>query len=116
LEKYLELPDLNQEKEILENLAEVAEKLASSTVTKDMLEFFVLTSTNKTFLPSDYLSAMEINRLEFSAKYGCIIDVSQEQTRMLVGIGLGVKIFCFYVLYQPWRLSMASEVVKFRWK
>jgi hypothetical protein len=81
-----------------------------------MLEFLVLTSTNRAFFPSDYLAAMEMSRLEFCLKYGCVINVGQEQTRMLVGVGLGVKVFCFYVLYQPWRLTVASELVRLRWR
>lgn len=35
---------------------------------------------------------------------------------MLVGLGLGIKIFCLYVLYQPWRLAVASETIRVRWK
>lgn len=30
---------------------------------------------------------------------------------MVVGLGVGVKMFCFYVLYQPWKLGMATEAV-----
>lgn len=30
---------------------------------------------------------------------------------MLIGLGLGVKMFCYYILYQPWNLSMASEPI-----
>lgn len=37
--------------------------------------------------------------------------MGEEQTRMVVGLGVGVKMFCFYVLYQPWKLGMATETV-----
>jgi hypothetical protein len=30
---------------------------------------------------------------------------------MMVALGLGVKVFCYYVLYQPWKLGMATEGV-----
>lgn len=30
---------------------------------------------------------------------------------MLIGLGLGVKMFCYYILYQPWNLSMATDPV-----
>jgi hypothetical protein len=89
----------------------MSEKLSNSTVTKDILEFFVMAGVNHSFPPADFLSAMEIARLEFSAKYGCLVDMSQDQTRMIVGLGLGVKVFCHYVLYQPWKLGMATQTV-----
>jgi hypothetical protein len=31
---------------------------------------------------------------------------------MIIGLGLGIKMFCFYVFYQPWKLRSASEKVK----
>lgn len=68
-------------------------------------------ATNHAFPPTDFLAAMEISRLRFSPKYGCLVDVSQEQTRMMVALGLGIKIFCFYLLAQPWKLGMATEPV-----
>jgi hypothetical protein len=37
--------------------------------------------------------------------------VTQEQTRMVIGLGLGVKIFCYYLLYQPWKLGMATDEI-----
>lgn len=40
-----------------------------------------------------------------------MVEVGEEQTRMIVALGLGVKMFCFYVLYQPWKLGMATEAV-----
>jgi len=38
-------------------------KLSNSTITQHILDFFVLTATNKGFPPSDYLSYIEISRL-----------------------------------------------------
>lgn len=29
----------------------------------------------------------------------------------MIALGLGVKVFCFYLLYQPWKLSMATEPI-----
>lgn len=89
----------------------MSEKLSTSSVTRDILEFFLQAATSHSFPPADFLSAMEIARLEFSSKYGCLVDISQEQTRMIVALGLGVKIFCYYLLYQPWKLGMATETV-----
>ena len=37
--------------------------MSTSTVTKDILEFFVFSATRHGFPPSDFLSAMEIARL-----------------------------------------------------
>lgn len=39
------------------------------------------------------------------------MEVEEEQTRMVVALGVGVKIFCFYLLYQPWKLGAATEKV-----
>lgn len=89
----------------------ISEKLSKSTVTKDILEFLVQSSVTHAFPPSDFLAAMEIARLDFSVKYGCLVEVSQQQTRMLAALCLGVKIFCFYVLSQPWKLGMATEQI-----
>jgi hypothetical protein len=69
----LEFPKMEQEKEVAQMLYYLSEKLSTSTVTKDILEFFVQSSANNSFPPSDYLSAMEIARLDFSKKYGCLI-------------------------------------------
>lgn len=82
----------------------MSSKLSSSTLTKELMEFFVYTATERGFPPSDFLSSAEINRLDFSPFYGCIVNVTQEQTRMIIALGLGIKIFCFYLLYQPWKL------------
>lgn len=105
----IEFPKMEQDKEITQMLYYISLKLATSTVTKDILEFFIFSSINNSFPPPDYLSAMEIARLDFSIKYGCLSEVSQQQTKMIIGLGLGVKIFCYYVLYQPWRLGMATN-------
>lgn len=101
-------PALDQEKESLQMLYYLSSKLASSSLTKELMGFFLYTATERGFPPSDFLSQAEIDRLDFSPLYGCLINVSQEQTRMLLALGLGVKIFCYYILYQPWKLSQAS--------
>lgn len=80
-------------------------KLSNSTITQHILDFFVLTATNKGFPPSDYLSYIEISRLQVSSKYGYLTNVSNEQTRMMIALGLGIKIFSYYVLYQPFNFS-----------
>jgi len=41
-------------------------KLATSSRTKQLTGFFVYTSTERSFPPSDFLSLAEINRLDFS--------------------------------------------------
>lgn len=51
-------------------------KLAGSSLTKDLMGFFVYTATERGFPPSDYLSGAEINRLDFSPKFGCLINVT----------------------------------------
>lgn len=102
----------DQQKEVLQMLHYMAQKLANSTVTRDFLEFLVLTATDRCFPPADYLTAPEIARLDFSEKFGCTWEVSVEQTRMLVAMGLGVKVFCFYVLYQPWKLALAPASLR----
>ncbi len=35
---------------------------------------------------------------------------------MLIGLGLGIKIFCFYVLYQPWNISFSGPTLKTEYK
>jgi len=76
------------------------------------MEFFVYVATNQCFQPHDFLSAAEINRLDFSCIFGCTINVSQEQTRMIIALGLGIKIFCFYILYQPWNISFCGPTLR----
>ena len=83
----------------------MSEKLASSTLTKEIMGFFVYTSTERGFPPSDYLASAEINRLDFSPEYGCLINVSSEQMRMLMAMGVGIKILCYNMLYKPWNLT-----------
>jgi len=74
--------------------------------------FFVYTCTEKGFPPSDYLSSAEIKRLEFSEEFGCLVNVGEEQVRMLMAMGVGIKIFCFYILYKPWNLFCAGEGIR----
>jgi hypothetical protein len=31
---------------------------------------------------------------------------------MIIGMALGIKIFCFYILLQPWNLSMSGPKLK----
>jgi hypothetical protein len=31
---------------------------------------------------------------------------------MLLAVGVGIKIFCFYLLYQPWNFTFANEEIK----
>jgi hypothetical protein len=47
-------------------LYDIALKLSTSTVTKKIMQFLIITATDKSFPPSNYLSAMEITRLDFS--------------------------------------------------
>jgi len=47
-------------------LYDIALKLSTSTVTKNIMQFLINISTDKSFPPSNYLSAMEIIRLDFS--------------------------------------------------
>ena len=105
------MPKMEQDKEITQMLYYISVKLSNSTVTKDILEFLIFSSLNHSFPPPDYLTAMEIARLDFSTNYGCLSEVSQQQTKMMVGLGLGIKIFCYYVLCQPWKLGMATKEV-----
>ena len=49
-----------------------------------------------------------MNRLEFSQNMGCLINVTKDQTRMIVGMCIGIKLFCGYVLYRPWLLNMSK--------
>ena len=47
----------------MEVLFDMSSKLANSTVTQNILDFFILIATNKGFPPSDYLSYLEVSRL-----------------------------------------------------
>ena len=94
----------------------MASKLSTSTLTKDTLYFFIYTATEKGFPPSDFMSAAEINRLDFMAEVGCLVNVTEEQVRMIVGMGVGIKIFCYYLLYQPWRIEGADNIIKEKYK
>lgn len=31
---------------------------------------------------------------------------------MIIGLGLGIKIFSFYILYQPWKLGVATKQIE----
>ena len=87
-------------------------KLSSSSISKELISFFIYTSTDHGFPPSDFLTNAEMSRLDFSDRYGCIINMSGEQLRMVIGMGVGIKIFTFYVLYQPWNISYAGEIIR----
>ena len=114
LERGLVCPGADQEKEVVQVLYYMAEKLAGSSVSRELMAFFACVATERGFPPTDFLSGAEINRLDFSPQFGCTINVSQEQTRMIMGLGLGIKIFCLYVLYRPWNLSFCSAALKQR--
>ena len=100
---------------LLELLADLTSKLSTSTITSDMLRLLQATATSRAFVPPDLLSLVEMQRVEVSPRYGCLMGVNRGQTRMLVAMLLGVKIFCYYLLLQPWTLELATvPVVKQR--
>ncbi len=63
LKESLAYPHGDREKDILQMLYYMSEKLSNSTVTKDILEFLVQAASNHAFPPADFLTGMEMARL-----------------------------------------------------
>jgi hypothetical protein len=112
LDRHLLSSSPSQDQAVLQMLFSMSHKLAASSLPRDIMGFFVYTATERGFPPSDFLAAAEISRLDFSPQFGCIINVTEEQVRMVMALGVGIKIFCFYLLYKPWDLECASDRVR----
>lgn len=92
--------------DIVNNLLKISEFLKLSSVRKDILKFLTLITLNNSPVPFNFFCEFELLRLKFDMKKLIILDVSEDQVRMIVGIFLGIKLFCNFIFYQPWNVEI----------
>lgn len=73
-----------------------------------MLKFLALVTLENSPLPHDFFCEFELLRLEFKKNRFMLKRVKDEQVRLVIGIFMGIKMFCNNIFYQPWHVQFLN--------
>lgn len=70
------------------------------------MEFLTLITLHNAYIPADYFSDFELQRLGFHSHSIQIARVSDLQLKMIVTVFMSIKLLSNYVFYQPWNVRL----------